>query len=162
MTAQALNTLDTLVQGVARRAEAAGVFASITVEPPGSAVLLTCAARDAASPAFYRLEQDKGKLWVTLVMADRWLSESIETDLLHTGDRLDDLIDEELAELGYDDGPLPFEHYRNDEKLFLFRTPVPIDPAKPTGPDADLAATVLLAYEACFRNLGDMSGGDAE
>ncbi len=160
MAAQALHTLETLVQGVARRAADAGVFDSVTIEPPGRPVLLVCAARGAASPASYRLEIDKDRLWVSLVMADRWLSESIEADLMHTGDRLEDLLDEELSELGYEQSPLPFEHFRNDERLFVFRSPVPIDLARIGERDADVAATVLLAYEACFRNLGDMSGGD--
>lgn len=159
MAAQAVNSLEALVREVARRARDAGVFDSVVVEPSGGPVLLTCAARGSASPAFYRLEQDKGRLWVSLVMADRWLSESIEADLMHTGDRLEDLIDEELVELGFEDGPLPFEHFRNDERLFVFRSPVPIDLSRPGARDADVAATVLLAYEACLRNLGDMSGG---
>ena len=32
-----------------------------------------------------------------------------------------------------------------------------VDPASPEGPG--LAAKYLLAYEACFRNLGDMNAG---
>lgn len=160
MSAQAVHSLDTLVRSVARRADDARVFDSVTVEPAGRPVLLTCAARGAASPAFYRLELDQDRLWVSLVMADRWLSESIEADLVHTGDSLEELIDEELVELGFDRGPLPCQHYRNDERLFIFRSPLPIDLARIGAPDADLAAAALLAYEACFRNLGDMSVAD--
>ncbi|MBM4107454.1 MAG: hypothetical protein FJ255_01350 [Phycisphaerae bacterium] len=159
MAAQTLPSLAPLARAVARRARDAGVFGSVAEGAPPSPALLTCEARDAASPAHYRLELHKGTLWVALTMADRWLSESIETDLVHTGDKLDELIDEELTELGYEDGPLPFEHFRDDDKMFVFRSPVPIDPARAGEREADVVATVLLAYEACFRNLGDMSGG---
>ena len=92
--------------------------------------------------------------------ADRWLSESIESDLLHTGDKM-----EELAELGSDDRVARVEHFRSDDKLYTFRLRVPA--AKPGGTGGartleDQAATHLLALEAAFRNLGDMSAGPDE
>jgi hypothetical protein len=160
MAAAALATLNDLAHAVGERARAAGVFGPVTPTPRGGpGVLVTCAAKESASPAFYRVELDAGKLWVSLVMGDRWLSESIETDLVHTGDKLEELIDEELVELGFSGGPLPFEHFRSPEKLFTFRTPVPVDPTRLTPADLHTVATVLLAYEACFRNLGDIAAG---
>lgn len=88
-------------------------------------------------------------------MADRWLSESIETDLLHTGDKVEELLAEELAEQGFPTGHgLRIEHFRSDDLLFTFRSPLSLSPSAPDA--ADAAARYLLAYEACFRNLGDM------
>ncbi|MEM9066239.1 MAG: hypothetical protein AAGB51_12200 [Planctomycetota bacterium] len=152
-------TADTLAPELARLAEAAnaaGVFASAEVKDGR----LECAADGSAEPAFYRVEADGGKVYVSLVMEDRWQSESIEAELVHTGDKLDELIEEEMAELGYTGEPLPFEHYRSSDMLFTFRTAIPAEPG-----DAsfhELARQTLLGYEACFRQLGDMdeSAGD--
>lgn len=142
-----------LFESVRAAAAEAGVFASVSVE--GGRV--ECEADGSAEPATYRVEADGGRVWVSLVTADRWLSESIEADLMHTGDKLDELLGEELADLGYE-GPDPsFEHYRSEDKLFTFRTPV-CDDAEPFSEDqAEKARQFLLGYEACFRQLGDMS-----
>jgi hypothetical protein len=114
--------------------------------------MVVCHARRAASPASYRAFSEGGRVWVALVMADRWLSESIEADLLHTGDKIEDLVHEELIELGYN-GPRPaIEHFRSDDLLFTFRTPI-------AGDDPRDVTRCLLAYEAAFRNLGDMDTG---
>lgn len=155
--------LETFLGRVGERARDSGVFGEISLLSDR----LVCQAKEPAAPAEYRvgLDGDPGVIWVSLVTADRWLSESIETDLLHTGDKLDELIDEELAELGYE-GPSPgFQHYRSDDKLFTFRSalPVGIDAAQRGEVAAiELAAVCLLAYEACFRNLGDMQAGDED
>lgn len=151
--------LDSLTMGVAERARAAGVFGAVACR----AGLVECCAMGPASPAWYRLSAEGGRLWVSLVMGDRWLSESIETDLLHTGDKLDELLEEELIELGYCGARVPFEHFRSEDKLFTFRSPVDAmgfgrDDAGSPGLVSG-AGTLLLAYEACFRNLGDMSAG---
>ena len=90
-------------------------------------------------------------------MKDRWLSESIETDLVHTGDKLDELLEDELVDLGWTHGRLPFEHFRSDDLLFTFRTPIDLARC-----GASEVATVLLAYERCFRELGDMDGSDED
>lgn len=135
-------------------AERAGVFGSVGVEG-GS---LVCGAKASAEPAHYRLTPRDGGLVVSLDMADRWQSESIESTLMHSGDKLEELLDEELAELGYEGDAPTYRHFRSDAMLFVFETPVPIE-----GLDAqaagELAASFLLGYEACFRQLGDM---DAE
>lgn len=136
---------------VARSAEAAGVFAEVAAESDR----LDCQARSSAAPAWYRLVRDAGVTWVALVTPDRWLSQSIEQDLVHTGDKLNELLEEELAELGANDraGSIRVEHFRSEDKLFTFRTPLS-DSVTP-----EECARWILAYEACFRRLGDMEAG---
>jgi hypothetical protein len=131
---------------VASEARASGLFAAVEVLPLG----VVCEAKAPAAPAQYRVTVEGARWYVEVTTADRWLSHSIEADLLNTGDHLEDLVDEELVELGVTPLKAKVEHFRNDHKLFVFRSPLP-------GPDA--AATALLAYEACFSRLGDMSAG---
>lgn len=154
MTAPSPNppVLDRLLAAVAVRARAAGVFGEVTHDRER----LTARAAASAAPAEYRVDLDRGVLWVSLVTADRWLSQSIEADLVHTGDKLEELIAEELVDQGAA-GAVKCEHYRSEDKLFTFRTPVPIEAGRHADPaSATLAAQFLLAYEACFRRLGDM------
>lgn len=134
------------------KAVQAGVFGPVQIKNNR----LVCAAAGSAEPADYRVFEDaEGGVWVELVTANRWLSESIETDLVHTGDKLNELLDEELAELDWVGEASTFEHFRSDDMLFTFRSKVP-------DPTPERVATWLLAYEACFRQLGDMddSGED--
>lgn len=138
-----------LLTRIADAARRAGVFASVKVE--GGRVV--CEAEGSAEPAFYRVGEDGGALWVELVMKDRWLSESIEATLMHTGDSIEELLDEELADVGFEGQTPKVEHYRSDDKLFTFRSRVP-------SPDETIATRFLLGYEQCFRNLGDMEEGD--
>jgi hypothetical protein len=148
--------IESVLRGVGEVAREAGVFASVALEGG----MLVCAAKDSAEPAFYRVERDASsptRIWVTLVMKDRWLSESIETDLVHTGDKLDELLEDELVDLGWTHGRMPFEHFRSDDLLFTFRSPVDL-----ARHDARDVGTLLLAYEQCFRQLGDMEAGDDE
>ena len=147
--------VETLIQQVKPIVESAGVFGPVSIREGQ----LVCAARDAAAPASYRLLADGGQVWVSLVMADRWLSESIEADLMHTGDHVEDLLEEELVDLGAPVTRLKVEHFRSDDLLFTFRSPLPPDQG---GDQAHGAATFLLAYEACFRNLGDMGDSGEE
>jgi hypothetical protein len=142
-------SLDSVLKDVAGRATRAAVFGPVEIKSGR----LVCHAKDPAAPASYRVFQEKGGLWVSLVTADRWLSESIEADLMHTGDKLEDLLEEEFAELGRPGERPRVEHFRSDDLLFTFRSEVP-------GADATLAAVYLLAYEACFRRLGDMESRD--
>ena len=144
--------LDRLLEAAAEKCRVAHVFGPIFVHKS----TLNCEAKASAAEATYRLSMDAGKLWASLITPDRWLSQSIEADLVHTGDKLEDLLAEELADLDYL-GPAPtFEHFRSEDKLFTFRSPIPIDPAATDENSAHTAATFLLAYEACFRRLGDM------
>lgn len=137
--------LEDLYATVGRRAREAGVFGEVRVTPDG----LECDAKASAEPATYRLALEDGALYVSLVMRDRWQSESIESDLMHSGDKLEELLEEELADLGYEGETPTYQHFRSDDLLFTFRSPVP--------QDAESAAIWLLAYEQCFRNLGDMN-----
>lgn len=169
-------------EAVKARLESSGQFGS--VEMKGG--MLVAAAKASAEPAFYRLEfaatgspdgGGEGRLWVSLVTPSRWLSESIESDLVEHGDDLGDLVEDELVELGYEptgggesdsDGGKPtFQHFRSPDLLYTFRTPIPT-PQPGSGVSveseralaAHAAATVaglwVLAYEQAFRRLGDM------
>lgn len=139
-----------LIERSASLATSAGVFGPVSVKQGQ----LVCHAAASAAPASYRLFLENGVPWVSLVMADRWLSESIETDLLHTGDKVEDLVEEEALELGLAKPRLKVEHFRSDDLLFTFRSPLPSEALS-----AEIAVKYLLAYEACFRNLGDMNAG---
>ncbi|MBY0313412.1 MAG: hypothetical protein K2W85_15200 [Phycisphaerales bacterium] len=154
--------LAALLRGVAAKAEAAGVFGTIRVD--GS--MLRCDALASAEPAEFRVFIDEGKLFVALVTEHRWLSQSIEADLVHTGDKIDELVEEELLDLGYPglkmgEGRWGFEHFRDPQKLYTFRTALPIDPRTLASPDTiHRAAIALLAYEQAFRPLGDMEADE--
>jgi hypothetical protein len=131
-----------------------GAFGDVSVQDG----MLCCAAAASAEPATYRVLLDDGALYVALVMENRWQSESIESDLMNTGDPIEELIEEELVDQGYDGGRLPVEHYRSDDMLFTFRSKLPLskdDLASDAG--VKTAAQCLLAYEACFAQLGDMT-----
>jgi len=150
----------TLLENVRQKAEKSGVFAGCAVTDGR----LDCQADGSAEEAWYRVRWDDGKVWVALEMADRWQSESIEADLMHTGDKLDELIEEEMVDLGYEGERPTFEHFRSDDMLFTFRSPanVPIE-ALANESSSDAVALLLLGYEACFRQLGDMNAdGDEE
>jgi hypothetical protein len=151
--------LHALLRAAGERALQAGVFASVEVRPDG----VVCGAMSPSAPAEYRLYAEGkggGRLWVGFFTADRWLSHSIEADLLHTGDKLGQLIGEELVELGVEPGDARLdepEHFRDDAKRFTFRSWVPVAAEEwgtPAG--AALAGTYLLAYEAALRHLGDV------
>lgn len=126
-------------------------FAEVRVEDGR----LVCRADGPEEPAFYRVEQDGDGVWVSLVTPDRWLSESIEAQLMHTGDSIEELLDEELADQGFDAGPLSVQHFRSEDMLFTFRSRV-------DDPSPEALLQVLLAYEACFRQLGDMNPGEED
>ncbi len=145
---------EALLGTVAAAAERAGVFGPVSVRDG----MLVCEASGSAEPAFYRVELEGSSVWVSLVMEDRWQSESIESDLVHTGDKLEELLDEELAELGYNSGEVgapTYQHFRSEDMLFTFRSEVPL-----AGLDRDAAGERVMqwlrGYEACFRQLGDM------
>ncbi|MEE9403284.1 MAG: hypothetical protein V3V20_00185 [Algisphaera sp.] len=134
-------------------AENAGVFKTVKSIDG----ILRCDAAAVEEEAWYQVgpaETHAGVacVWVGLYIADRWLSESVEADVLHQGDDFEDLLEEELIDLGYDTR-LKVEHFRNDDKVFVFRSPVPAN-------ETDAVQQTLLAYEACFRELGDMTPGE--
>ena len=102
---------------------------------------------------------DDGTVWVGWYSPDRWISGSIEGDLVHTGDKIDELLEEELVDQGLSI-KLPLEHYRNDDKIFVFqgKLDLPSDQAQAT----DTLVKVLLAFQACFVELGDMGEDEDE
>src|ERR1041384_3238854 len=101
-----------LLELAAERCRAEGVFGPVFVHSN----TLNCEAKASAAEATYRLSFDGQKLWASLVTPDRWLSQSIEADLVHTGDKLEDLLGEELADLDYTGPAPPFAPYRSDAK----------------------------------------------
>ena len=121
-----------------------------------------CQALEVESPAFYIIEPLDTGFAVMFATPDRWLNESIEADLVHTGDDIAELIEEEYLEA--DDSVEQVErpvvkHYRSDDLLYTFRSEF-IDPGA-EGED-DLACAWLLAYEAAFSELGDMGGPEED
>lgn len=147
---QADSTLAAL-SGMAQRAQETQVFTS--VEVVDKYARLECRAKGAAADAFYRAQSSSDGWAVSLVTPDRWLSESIEADLMHSGDSVEELIEEELVDLGVDTDVVPVQHFRSEDMLYTFRTPLP------QASTTDDAYTWLLAYEAAFRGLGDMTAG---
>ena len=150
-----------LYEQVGDRVAQAQVFADVRRSDGG----LNCPAAGVQSNATYRAKVDLPRgdvVWIGLYTPDRWLSESIEAELMHVGDKIEDLLEEELIDQGYD-GRLPVEHFRDDEKQFVFRSPLRVSEGLEVN-DPKLVedvARVLLAYEACFRELGDMKPNEA-
>ena len=142
-----------LLNHVGERARAAAVFAEVNASP----MTLDCKAKASAAPASFRLTWEGDRLWAAFVTPDRWLSHSIEADLLNTGDHLEELISEELADVGHTGAATVCEHFRSEDRLFTFRTPVPLRAGDLASPSAiETASQFLLACEACFRRLGDV------
>ncbi|MFM7051261.1 MAG: hypothetical protein ACKOYN_03885 [Planctomycetota bacterium] len=140
-----------LLSSVAAEATARGVFAKVET----MADRVRCHAKDCPEPAWYELAATPAGLMVRFATPDRWLSESIESDLMHFGDPIEELVEEELAELGWRGKVPTVKHFRSDDRLYTFENLLPEG-------DAKLAATFLFAYEAAFRQLGDVGGEDDE
>ena len=136
-----------ILQSVHTQATSRGVFSKIEILPDR----LRCHAKDAPEPAWYELADVGGTLIVRFATPDRWLSESIESDLMHYGDPIEELVEEELAELGWRGKVPSIKHFRDDQKLYTFENTVP-------AMDVETAAKFLMAYEAAFRALGDVGG----
>lgn len=147
--------MNTVLASVLDQASARGVFASIEAMPDR----LRCHAKDCPEPAWYELAAAAGDtLIVRFATPDRWLSESIESDLMHFGDPIEELVEEELAELGWKGKVPTIRHFRDDARLYTFENALPAGVAG----DPALVAKFLFAYEAAFRALGDVGGGDEE
>lgn len=154
-------SIHALLQSVAAKAQAAGVFGLVRIEGG----TLRCDALASAEPAEFRVFQDGGKVWVALVTGDRWLSQSIEADLVNTGDKIEELLEEELVDLQWKkewgSPRLSYEHFRDERKMYTFRTGAPVKMERADEAGA-IVATLLLGYERTFRPLGDMEAGDEE
>jgi len=150
--------LETLLKAVRAQAQQTGLFGEITV----SKNCLICRALNSAEPAEYRICVEEKQLCVSLATANRWLSESIESDLVETGDDIADLIDEELRSISSYSGPaLAVTHYRSADKYYTFRSPlpVPLDPTSDCKADPahiEITYEVLITYQNVFSELGDM------
>lgn len=141
------DTLNALFDNALAPLKDAEVFEAVTRTDDG----VRCDAMHVEEDCYYAATTDAdGGVWVGWYTPDRWLSESVEADLVHTGDKIDELLEEELADLGFD-GTLTIEHFRNDDKVFVFRSKLPADAT-----NTDALVTALLAYQACFLELGDM------
>lgn len=147
-----------MYEQVAGRLRDLGVFQDVRWDDES----LSCRARFVDSETYYRVivDQDKPVAWVGLYSPDRWLSESIEADLMHQGDKIEELLEEELIDQGLD-FQLPIEHFRDEQMRYVFRSPVEL-PGDGLDDQAvvDRVAGVLLAYEAAFSQLGDMKAPD--
>lgn len=148
-----------LLKRVAELAEESDAF--LAVELDGD--LLTARFSDESVEASFCLEWTEGGLEVSMKTPDRWVSQSVEATLMNSGDSLEDLIDEELVELGCDEGPLPIKHFRDDERVYVFVSPAPVEVEDAgTEASAQTALACLLAYERAFSPLGDFAGGDED
>jgi hypothetical protein len=159
-TARLAQVLAQVLAHVRAQAEGSGLFGEVTLEGG----VLSCAAPSSSAPAFYRVFVDVGQVWVALVTPDRYLSQSIEQDLVHTGDKMSELLHDELIDVEHPEPYAPkVEHFRDQQKLFTFRSALPQrDLVGPVEAAADRVWRTLRAYEACFSELGDVDAGDDE
>jgi len=128
----------------------ANVFGEIIIDDRG----LSCQAKNSAEEAFYRVSVVDDAIWISLETKDRWLSGSIEGDLVNTGDKLDELIEEEVIDLGHHDAKVSFDHFRSPELMYVFRSRLSTAIDDPKA--AQHALIWLLGYEIVLRELGDM------
>lgn len=149
-------TLATVFDAAVQPLTESGVFASVTRTEQG----VRCDAPHVEEECYYAAQlDDAGTLWVGWYSPDRWVSGSIEGDLVHTGDKIDELLEEELVDQGLSVS-IPLEHYRNDDKLFVFQGKLELPPNAEQA--TEILIRVLLAFQACFVELGDMSPDDDE
>jgi len=157
MTTDLSDTKQRIYKQVLDGAQDVGVFGEVSLDERG----VCCRALNSDEPAYYRVSVVDDGIWVSLETEDRWLSGSIEADLVNTGDKLDELIEEEVIDLGDVDAKVGFEHFRSESMMYVFRSKLntPIDDTK-AGKNALIW---LIGYEIVLRDLGDMdvSEGDA-
>lgn len=156
MAIDAADTKHKLYEHVRAGAEEAGVFADVKVGADG----VRCEADGSAEPAFYRVYVEEGDVWVSLETEDRWLSGSIEGDLVGTGDKLDELLEEEIIDFGHHDAVVEFEHFRSPDKVYVFRSKLSTPLSSENAPEH--ALIWIKGYEAVFRELGDMQEDDED
>jgi hypothetical protein len=148
-----IDAVTDILSAVRDRAAAGARFASVAIEGER----LRCRAKGAEAEAWYVVDRDGGRWSVALLTPDRWLSESVEGDMLEGRDSAEELVDDELVEVGFRNRCGKVRHFRDDDKTYVFRTDVPLEGVD----DVPAAiATFLLAFEAAFGQLGDMGGGD--
>ena len=146
-------TTEFRLENIVDRLRASNAFAS--VDSDGTCI--RCRARDVESEAYYVFAPSGAGHIVRFETPDRWLSESVEADLYHSSDSLEELLEESLDELEWPIDRVPvttFRHFRSDDLLYTFENDVPTGEGDPD----EAAATWMLAYEATFRELGDVAG----
>ncbi|MEM1167276.1 MAG: hypothetical protein AAGI30_13415 [Planctomycetota bacterium] len=153
-------SLGALLERAAELARSEDAFESAEVD--GGVLRVTPA--DCEHECDYRVEAVDGSLFAGWYTPDRYLSQSVEAELVYTGDDLDDLVDEELADQPGWTLPTrlaPFEHLRTESKVFTFRsrTPLGVDAGDSAAHAASLIAA-LVAYDLAVRQLGDMKPDD--
>lgn len=138
---------------LADAARASGAFERVVLLASGGVE-----GMDRVQPeASFRVALEDGALWVSWVSPNRYLSQSIEAEVKWTGDDINELVAEEVEAQGWE-GPAAgdFEHFRSEDKLFTFRSKLPLDPARAGAADAAAGLKFMLAYQGALRNLGDM------
>lgn len=157
MHATTMNNASAVLESAAKFLRECGCVGDVAV----SANHVYCV--DPVQPdAAFRLTFEDGKLWACWVSPNRYLSQSIEADVKWTGDDIDDLIDEEVEALGWT-GPKigRFQHFRSQDMQYTFRSALPLDLSAGSAESTAQAAVLFLrAYQAAFRNLGDMKPDD--
>lgn len=130
-----------------------GVFGEVKVE----GARLICRAKASAAPAEYCVEPAGDGWKVSLGTQDRWLSESIESQLVESRDSMEDLLTDELKDLDWKEPAPAVRHFRDDQRRYVFECVL----ARRGDHGGDLAQvrTFLLAFEGAFSQLGDMSSG---
>ncbi|MDA1008397.1 MAG: hypothetical protein O2800_05270 [Planctomycetota bacterium] len=111
--------------------------------------------------AWYEITEGKSAWVVRLILTDRWLSESIESALVHSRDTVESLIDDELIDLGCSFRTRTVRHFRDLKRQYIFEADIPA-PESMSDDDTTLALQYLLAFESAFRHLGNMSGDSEE
>jgi hypothetical protein len=146
-------TTEFRLENIADRLRESKAFASVVAD----GTCIRCRARDVESDAYYVFASSANGHIVRFETPDRWLSESVEAELYHSSDSLEELLEESLDELEWPIDRVPvttFRHFRSDDFLYTFENDVPVGEGDPD----EAAAIWMLAYEATFRELGDVAG----
>lgn len=146
MESETINGVGALV---AEQVRASNTFSEVVLVDVPTGVRVDCAAVGSPSPVWYRAVIQPDVCVVEFTTADRWLSQSVEADLVNTGDTLEELLEEELVEHGYESSSPRFEHFRSDDLEYVFRVTIK---------DAHVSTIVafLLSFDSCFARLGDV------
>ncbi|HCD33655.1 MAG TPA: hypothetical protein DER01_14695 [Phycisphaerales bacterium] len=149
-------SIESLFKQVSDAIKAKHAFASVDVQEE----LIVCQAKaqDPETQAFYKLcVGESDDLQIGIFTLDRWLSESIEADLVEHKDDIEELLYDEMYELGLEKG-LGVFHFRDEDLQYVFRSQIPLPKDKPIdGPEfVEYVTKVVLAYEATFSQLGDL------
>lgn len=153
--------IESLFKQVSEKTQAKAAFADVKLED--QAVICHARTAEPDTKALYKLTVgESDDIYVGIYTLDRWLSESIEADLVEHKDDIEELLADEMYELGIDDG-LPVFHFRDEDLQYVFRSQILMPSDKPIdGPEfVEYVTKVLLSYEATFSQLGDLVYEDA-